>query len=102
MYTDKLTNYQRLIKGDKVKCSVCGKGYYKPLYNFDVKTATQFTCEKCGNMLIACKKLEIKKENTFYIDDRPADIRIKEYEQKNGELKPLTDAEKEEYGIDAS
>ncbi|MBQ7976809.1 MAG: hypothetical protein IJ300_14080 [Clostridia bacterium] len=59
MDTDKLTNYQHLIKGDEVKCSVCGEGYYKPINNVAVSTATQFKCEKCGNVLIACKKLVI-------------------------------------------
>lgn len=40
-----------------------------------------------------------KSDKTIYIDDRPVDVKIKEFEQKNGELKPLTDAEKKEYGI---
>ena len=42
---------------------------------------------------------ELKNSKTIHIDDRPIDAKLKEYEQKNGKLKPLTDSEKKKYGI---
>ena len=46
-----------------------------------------------------CRSQIAKNDKTIHIDDRPIDAKIEEYEQKNGELKPLTDEEKKEYGI---
>ena len=42
---------------------------------------------------------KLKKSKTIRIDDRSMDIKLKEYEQKHGKIKPLTDEEKKEYGI---
>ncbi len=54
---DKLDKYKRLINGEQVKCSICNEGYFKPMYNVDVKICTHFKCDKCGGYFIATKKL---------------------------------------------
>ena len=94
----------RLRKGEKVTCTICNKGTLKPVGNTNFETTHCFKCDSCAAMMnidysTVCRSQIAKNDKTIHIDDRPIDAKIEEYEQKNGELKPLTDEEKKEYGI---
>lgn len=54
-----VSEYQRIINGEKVKCNICGVGYWEQI-NKDVpkEDSSAFICTYCGERMNVTKKLK--------------------------------------------